>query len=498
MAHAPRARRIRRVVFFSAGSVLACAAVAVLLAVVFSEDLVRHGFMRMLCSSDPAKQQRAVAWLVSHAAEPEVRAHAERVLPDVDDACFERMIAALQVAGVWGPSFGDGWIRYLLTQARHAEAIERSRVAAELARRFWRESSAPPSSVGQAATKLLEDVDAAVRLNALSLVACLDDPKRRDLLARATADAEPAVARRAWILVGLLAGPGQSPPSRPASADEMTRPAIEFALSRFGTVPPRPAPTGPPADASAVVKELARLEALPTASVDAATLSSETPDLIRLHAVRVSKSALPGDLLPVFRSAGASLRDLACHVARERFTDQECRDLAEALISSFHDEHRMGGAILAGMTPADEKLIRWLKVRVEQENLPWKVVQHYHLALAMQGMARDGFDPEKLLLTRNISRATVVMAMLHVGRREGLDWLLDPLGSPPMRLDLLLDALRFWSILRRYVPKVPTFHPWAGETVQRFEVEVIREWYLLHRRRLQFDAEKRIFGAPNP
>ena len=60
-------------------------------------------------------------------------------------------------------------------------------------------------------------------------------------------------------------------------------------------------------------------------------------------------------------------------------------------------------------------------------------------------------------------------------------------------LAMLFDPLRYAGVLRRYLPGMPAFWPWADRATQDFQVEVIREWYLLHRPALRFDAATRTF-----
>jgi hypothetical protein len=194
----------------------------------------------------------------------------------------------------------------------------------------------------------------------------------------------------------------------------------------------------------------------------------------------------------LFEAEQPTLRDLAAHIARERFTPQQLQPLALDLIDGFDNNGRMGGAILAGLLPRNEKLVERLRYRAEYAT-DWIVKQHMHMGLVMQGQTVEQFDPAMLLLHRSVPPTTVMLSLLHSGRLDGIDWLLNPFGQSPVSLPLLLDQFRYEPVLRRYLPQMPPFWIWADPKVQAFQADVIRDWYLLRRPALVFDAERKVF-----
>ncbi|MHC4995502.1 MAG: hypothetical protein ACYTGQ_10660, partial [Planctomycetota bacterium] len=76
--------------------------------------------------------------------------------------------------------------------------------------------------------------------------------------------------------------------------------------------------------------------------------------------------------------------------------------------------------------------------------------------------------------------------------------LLNPLGAPPVSLELLLDQLRYWPVLHRCLPDAPPFDLWPDRDTQRYQAQRLREWYLLYRNRLRFDTERKTFTLTPP
>ena len=62
---------------------------------------------------------------------------------------------------------------------------------------------------------------------------------------------------------------------------------------------------------------------------------------------------------------------------------------------------------------------------------------------------------------------------------------------------MVFDQLRYGPVLRRYLPGLPEFWAWADRDRQRFQIDVIRDWYLLHRHELEFDSAGRVFRVPD-
>lgn len=470
---------IRRFVIASIASLAIVFTVTIVLCIVYIDDLVRIRYMSLICSDDDEQQARGVSYLITHADDPKVIASADAMLPDADDRCFDALVHGLTVAGVWGPNFEAGWVRYLTMQVDQPDPNRRTHLAVELGKLLWKRGphSDDPRLV-DVVRQLLADDDAQVRLNALSAAAALPSSQRTELIRIVVGDDEPEIAKHAWIMLQLL---GES--------ESIERPA---------NIPPAyfdERPIAPPDDAADVVHQLAWLEKIGVGAVPMPDLTDDTPDLIRLHSVRVGEDATPDDLLRVFNADAPEMRDLACVTAIARFTDEQNRELAKELILRFTNAYRTSGAILAGLLPTeaiDERLFELLQLRADSGD-DWIVQQHYKLALAMHGLAQDGFNPQALMGRRDIPKTTMIFALAHTGDLAGFDWLLNPFAEPPVDLVLVFDAMRYWPVVRRYLPDAPEFSYWATAPVQRTEIEVLRDWYLLNRPSLKFDKATRQF-----
>lgn len=238
---------------------------------------------------------------------------------------------------------------------------------------------------------------------------------------------------------------------------------------------------------------LAQLQSLPVAGATV-PLAGDLPDLARLYAVRGSSQSTPLDLLPVFASDQPTLRDVACHIAIQRFSRDGCDALILELLGSYDDPSRTAGAVLAGLTGTTNPKIREIIRRRAARDTVWLVQQHNRLAMMMLGEAPDFADTARLMMDRDdVPRTTLIMALLHVGRLDALDWLINPLGEPPVKLRLLFDQLRWWEVLSIYLPQAPEFWVWADPQLQDFQVDVIRDWYLMQRGHLTFDAAQHAF-----
>jgi len=454
---------LRRFLIGSVVSVLIAATVTVLLAGYFAEDLARWTMIRRLCSDDELTRQQAVSYVIRNEDDPAVVEGIVARLDGADGKCFDRLVATLSTIGAWGPNVGRPWVRYLQRRVDSGVTIQRASIAVELGKALWhRRPYHDDPGIAGLVEKLLTDKAPDVRLNALSAAACLPDPKRTELIRRAVDDDEPAVAERARQLLSLLEG---------RAAD--------------------PAPTVSLDDAAEAVKRLVKLEAMDEQSAPI-SITDDMPHLVRLQAVRVSTLAEPGDLLSVFDADQPTTRDLACLIARQRFDDDQCRTLAKQLVGSFVDNQRFAGAILGGMVPADEELMQFLNTRAEQDT-SWVMAQHYNLALTMQGQPVQGFAPAALLAHQKMPRTSVTLALMHMGQLDGVDWMLNPFGEPPVALHLLFDQLRYAPVLHHYFPRMPRFDLWTDVEHQKQQVERIRDWYLLFRPALRFDDQRKIF-----
>lgn len=242
---------------------------------------------------------------------------------------------------------------------------------------------------------------------------------------------------------------------------------------------------------------LAALEGTPVGQASL-QITDDMPDLLRLAAVRVMDQPRPYDLTPVFYSDSATLRELACIVAADRFTTEQHEQLVNSLLTDFDDEARMSGAILAGLTGVQRELLARVTAahRQMEHETKWRILQVLQLGMWMQGrpvQGRDGaLDMNRhvlgLLGRADMPRTTVLLAMLHTGHPQALQRLLQPrTDERPLFADLpaerplahLFEHYRWWWVLKRYLPDdAPGFALWADDDLQQLQVDALRNWLL--------------------
>ena len=219
-------------------------------------------------------------------------------------------------------------------------------------------------------------------------------------------------------------------------------------------------------------------------------ITDTTPDLLRWAAVASMIDPQPHDLKGLFASPRPAMRDLACVLAAQRFSPQQNQLLVTALLNDFNDDAKVSGAILAGLTGLEPKL---LAKKQRYEDI-WWVGQMMLLGMWMQGQALpQGIDMNELasglLLRSDMPTTTILLAMLHQGRHERLaaiDYLLNPRGEERVPLVELFDQSRWWYVFERYLPPdAPPFWVWADPQLAQFQVDQLRDWYLLNRLRLR-------------
>jgi hypothetical protein len=559
--------------------------------------LYRWRMLQGLNSADDDRRARALGYVAGLADENEaVRDGAIARLDDLNDRPFRDLVASLQAAESWDRALvGDGaWLRWIRLAADNEDAQARIAAAHLLAELPDLSGEARLRAVLE---KLIADDDADVRFNTLFVAAELwaagaQGVELEQLIASRTQDDEPAIARHAWLLLGLIdplhgfvadwqdappdvaeailwaavrTNPRAIAPAAAALRDEhaalrvraagayalslSTDPAAQAALRTaipddlpsigeeqmlvtwraiLGSQTTDPLPASPtalpealqplrfalayqtadlpdeepdPAAQTDWLHYLAALEgrdATANATASAPPLSEFTPPLHRLAYVAAGLSDDPNDLNPVFRSEVSTLRDLACLVAFERFDAATLESVVVNLLTDYNDAMKMSGGILAGLTGLQSEL---LAKRHEFEDQP-DVRAVFRLGLWMQG--RDELldaDGAMLLIDREALGigSTVLLAMLHVGRfgnqpavaRTALDYLLNPRGEPEVDLRQLFDQLRWWRVLAFYLPELfdeqppPRFWLWGDPMLQRFQIDVLRDWYLLQRHRLK-------------
>ncbi len=226
---------------------------------------------------------------------------------------------------------------------------------------------------------------------------------------------------------------------------------------------------------------LALLEGLPVGRFDV-PIPPDTPDLARIAAFTVTKTPDPQDLYDALASDEPTLRDLACVAAMDRLTRPQLDNLAASLLNDFSDNAKRSGGILAGLTGLRTEL---LEKKARYEDI-WPVRQVLRLGLWMQGRLPDMDTAVEAMLTRDdLPTTTVLLAMLHRGRADAWDYLFSSTGQLHLDLIELLDQHRWWLVLKRYLPEgAPPLWVWADAELEAFQLDVLRSWYLLNRRKL--------------
>lgn len=564
---------------------------AVPAAYLLAPHLRRWQMLHHLTADDPAQREQALNYVIRRAPDDaRVRRGAIETLGVEDRTNFLQLVAALENAGLWSRRHipADPWLRWLTLVAASPGAEAQVFAANRLADLT---TLADDPRVTGALGRLLDSDHADARYNALVTAAALmggggDRSAYEAMIASATSDPEPEVARHAWVLLGLLdpvsghvanwhaapppvaaailwatvrTNPGSPGPAIAALRDPGTAPTVRaaaaYALHQSDAdaaiAALLDAADVPPADVTAanqltiwrailglprpdlrhepyrrlenvvvgfamdmgsdpLVEPLALAAVyrmgiagarrqtddhwgydamLKLATVEGQQppymrwpLTGDKPPLLRVLTVAVDAEPHIGDLRPAFESALPTLRDLAAVVAADKFEDEKLAGMAESLLRDYNDHAKMGGAILAGLAGVQRDL---LHKRAAAEDV-WAVQQVMRLGLWMQGEGdaeeRDGW-PSSLLMRDDVPRTTVLLAMMHRGRvRDALDHLLAPRGQPPVDLVELLAELRWWHVLRRYLPDdAPPFWLWADPQLKRFQIDVLRDWWLLNR-----------------
>lgn len=217
---------------------------------------------------------------------------------------------------------------------------------------------------------------------------------------------------------------------------------------------------------------------------------------LRLAALRAVAEPKIEDFIPLLLHESENIRDVGCITAIERLSKAEAAALIRLLwrpadptnpdqpVYRYHNTAKMSGAILAGLSGAEPDLLA--RATQDFSKTDWAVHQVMQLGMWMQGQTIEGVDmaahAPALLMRQDMPTSTVLLAMLHRKERLALDHLLTPRGDLNEDLLTLLDQFRWWHVLRHYLPAdAPPFWLWADPDLQRFQLEVLRDWYVVNR-----------------
>lgn len=506
-----------------------------------TDVVVRRVFIGRLMSDDATRREQGLNYIHRHASDPAVRRAVAELTVDCDAELLRYIAGAMHSADAWGPAMGRGWVRNLVVPLEHADADYRAAVArdfaraatagepvqrdrllvetveklsedpAAMARWYALRAAAATRPTGPVIDALRGDAEPAIGRMANQIDALAGDGQFRDIIAEAAKDLSDVPPEQRdlvteWREVLLGPWPDQGErvigdqllglAMRAGEGQPMADALMGAAVTRAWQYLPKPIRwTGEPRH---TLSELAAFESAPPRSLEIESFDG-LPDLVRVAALRAAKAVEPEDFIPVLGSEHASVRHLAVFLAMDRFDEATLDRLTHQLSTIFFDERRMSGAMLIGLRGRPLDL---LDDRLKREHV-WIVRQHLVAAQYMVGR-NDGWAdtaPEALLARRDFPMETVIIALMHRGNKQGLDRLLKPIGTPGYtfaqtyakwrydteQLRELLDEKRFDPVLRRYLPEAPPVWLWADPDLQRFQVELLRNWYLIHRAELSFD-----------
>ncbi|MEX2215448.1 MAG: hypothetical protein WD768_15045, partial [Phycisphaeraceae bacterium] len=223
------------------------------------------------------------------------------------------------------------------------------------------------------------------------------------------------------------------------------------------------------------------------------------PPQLRLAALRASETFDPDLLLPLLADEKETIRNQACVLASKRLTREQNAALIRRLLQPprlqaddldkiiyrFFDEAKQSAAMLCGMTGADPAALDQMWRDFADRRGVRELVQ---LAYWMQGQpVPDVKDPldmaTKAMMLDIMPKQTMLLALLHKGESIALDTLLTPRGDPRADLLKLLDQDRWWFVLEAYLPPdAPRLNVWGDPDLARFQIELLRDWYVLNRR----------------
>lgn len=238
-----------------------------------------------------------------------------------------------------------------------------------------------------------------------------------------------------------------------------------------------------PVDRQAMLR-LARLEGL-AARGDTIPSAVEGGPMIELASQRVVDVPDVEKLRELLTHEEPTLRDLACLIAARRLSAAQLSPLIQSLLKDFTDEARYSGAILSGLTGLEHDLLQKRMANQSQ----WNVQTIMKLGLWMQKDPSEKrmseFAPG-LLARTDLPRTTVLLAMMHRGHPGAFDYLLNASGEPTVDLMELFEHYRWWEVAGTYLPtSAPPFWVWADRELQLFQLDVLRDWYLINRHKLK-------------
>lgn len=394
------------------------------LAYVLAPHLKRWTYIHRLTSDDIPRRNRALRFVAARAGEDDrVLAGAISQLGVEEDANFQQIVDVLQAVGRWNRAYipHDAWLRWIGLLAREPGVEAPARAAQRLA--------------------YLQDL--------------ADDPRMIRLLGELLGHPQADVRYNALCA------------------------AAELYHAANDTAPYQNLIHGCLDDDESVIVHHAHLFAYLTGSPDV-----EIPAWLRGLPQPPAES--PYDIQAInslLRSPESALRDVGCVLAVRDLARADVDTLTVELLGDPDPHARMAGAILSGVTGRHTDALRQ---NISQQT-DWATATVMRLGLWMQERdSEQAISPLSLLVRPDIPRTTLIFAMMYRGDPLALQALLNPHGEAPDDLPRLLDDYGWWRVLDRYLPEdAPRWRPDTDPEQQQLQIDLLRDWYLVNRHRLQ-------------
>lgn len=271
------------------------------------------------------------------------------------------------------------------------------------------------------------------------------------------------------------------------------------------------------------VSALAILEGLDRNSTNLGPCPETASPYVKLAWTRATLTPSVETLRDLFTSDSAPVRDSACVIAWQRFDDATNTKLIASLLRDYNDNAKRSGAILAGLTKlkptVTEKGVTTdlLLQKMENEDI-WTVKQIHRVGLWMQGRLPEMDHQMAGLMSRHdLPISTLILAMLYKQPVRAMNELFSPLTDPPQfkpeslnartpadhaitLMDLLVQY-RWLHVLQALQPKQElTLWLWADTGLQEFQLQVIRDHWLLTRpnAKTAWTADEELAGPTSP
>ncbi len=230
---------------------------------------------------------------------------------------------------------------------------------------------------------------------------------------------------------------------------------------------------------------------------------------LALAAFRAMAEPKPEHVLPLLAHDEAVVRDQACIAAVQRLTKDQVAALVRRLLQPpprpvkgkdvdldqpifrYHDGAKISAAILSGLAGVEAELVdRTIEQFADRPRIGdmMKLGQWMRTAPASRTartapQAEDyAHHAEKMLMLDDFPRSTILLAMLHVRHPTALEHLLRPRAEANPETIKLLDEERWCSVLEHFLPPdAPKLWVWGDPQLARFQLDLLRDWYLLNR-----------------